>query len=460
MKPPVTNATASVREFVEGHPVFDGLPEPTIRRLVDGADELRFGAASAVIERGQPGDAMFLLIEGAAEVPIIDDNGRLRFTAHLGPGDVFGEMALLTGAPRTADVITTEPVRCLRFERESVERLMRHEPSVAGLLTSLVGHRLLESDGIREVGKYRLVGELGVGGMGRVYQGVHPQLGRPVAIKMLDHALVHRDDFADRFRAEARIIASMRHPNIVDLYDVEEAWGTMFIVMEQLEGEALDVLLHRGPMDANLVRRIVRDVASALACAHEHGVVHRDVKPGNVLLVEGRRACLTDFGVATTGAVTGASDGRFVGTPAYAAPEHALGLDADPRSDIYSLGILAWALLVGHPPYDGSNTSEVLRRHIHEDVPPLLERDPTVPEDLAEFVERACRRDRERRWQTCDAVLDHFEWAQRRTTAPNNVQIRTLTLVYSPDAEGDVDRLVDAFDRMAAPIDGLRVKSS
>lgn len=460
MKSPAVEPTAALLAQVEGHPVFASLPESALRQLLAQTTEVSAATGTTIVHRGAPGDAMFVILEGEAEVPICDGDGRHRFTAHLVAGDVFGEMSLLTGEPRTADVVAATDVRCLRLERAMVDRLVQREPKIAGLLTSLLGHRLLQSDGIRTVGKYELIGELGVGGMGRVFRGMHPQLGRPVAVKMLDHELVHHEDFAERFRAEARIIASMRHPNIVDLYDVEEAYGTMFIILQQLDGESLDVTLERGPLDAATVRRIVRDVASALHCAHSHGVVHRDVKPSNVLLLPGPRACLTDFGVAARSNGVCRDDGRFLGTPTYASPEHALGQEVDARSDIYALGVMAWELLVGRPPFTGTSTREILRRHIHEDVPPILEANPAVPTDLAAVIDRATQRDPDARWESGQAILDYLDLAERRSSAPRSVKVRTVTLVYTPDADGDVDRLLTTFERMAAPIDGLRVKLS
>lgn len=441
-------------------PLFADLGRGAVERVADYFDVLEGAVGDRLYSEGDSVVGLYVVIEGELVAKVTGADGREHNIRTVRPGDVFGEMSLLTGEPRTADVVAATDVRCLRLERAMVDRLVQREPKIAGLLTSLLGHRLLQSDGIRTVGKYELIGELGVGGMGRVFRGMHPQLGRPVAVKMLDHELVHHEDFAERFRAEARIIASMRHPNIVDLYDVEEAYGTMFIILQQLDGESLDVTLERGPLDAATVRRIVRDVASALHCAHSHGVVHRDVKPSNVLLLPGPRACLTDFGVAARSNGVCRDDGRFLGTPTYASPEHALGQEVDARSDIYALGVMAWELLVGRPPFTGTSTREILRRHIHEDVPPILEANPAVPTDLAAVIDRATQRDPDARWESGQAILDYLDLAERRSSAPRSVKVRTVTLVYTPDADGDVDRLLTTFERMAAPIDGLRVKLS
>lgn len=441
---------------VEG---FLSLTPAAADRLAEFIDMEWYRAGEHIVRRGAVADAMYIVVDGHVSVHVVDENGSCQFVAHLGPKSIFGEMALLTGELRSADVVAGSDCRCLRIPARVVDELLEEHPEVAGFLTAILGERLLQAGGIRQVGKYRLVGELGRGGMGRVYEGLHPQLQRPVAVKMLSHTLIYRRHFAERFRNEARIIAGLRHPNIVDIYDVEEAYATIFIIMEKLTGLDLEqILREQGRIEPSLVRRILRDVAGALEYAHQHGIVHRDVKPSNIFINGGGVIKLTDFGIAAVAGVEekmGDDTGLYLGTPIYSSPEHALGIPVDRRSDIYALGVVAYELLTGSVPFEGDGATAVLLKHVHEPMPSPRSFDPTIPHDLDEFVRRACAKRPEDRYQHCREIVELFDTFHRRTTLPQQVRIRTLTFIYSPEAESEVNRLSASIEAMATGINGL-----
>ncbi len=452
-------ATAPMAQFLRTVPCFENLNELAAEQLAAIVDTVDYPAGMHIVRRGDRADAMYVVREGRVLVPIFDDAGRHQFDAQLARGAVFGEMALLTGEPRSADVVASTDCTCVRIPRSVVEDLMRRHPDVAGFLTAILGERLMQAGGIRQVGKYRLVGELGAGGMCRVFEGIHPQLDRPVAIKMLSHALVYRRHFAERFRNEARVIAGLRHPNIVDVYDAEEAYATFFIIMEKLAGLDLEQILgEQGRLEPSLVRRIVRDVASALDYAHGRGIVHRDVKPSNIFIDGSGRVKLTDFGIASIHGVeeTMSEDaGLYLGTPIYSSPEHALGDSVDGRSDIYALGIVAYEMLTGRPPFEGESATAVLLQHVNDALPSPRVIDPGIPRDLEAFVARACAKDPADRYQTCREIVAEIDAFERRVTAAQAVKVRTLTFVFPPELEGEVDQLVATVDTMAAGVTGL-----
>ena len=239
---------------------------------------------------------------------------------------------------------------------------------------------------------YELDREIGRGGMGIVYLARDKRLKRPVAIKLLPPELAFRSEIRSRFLKEAETAAQLSHPCIVPIYSVDEKDGLVFFVMAYVEGDNLAKRIHdRGAMDPKEVRRIVHDVADALAYAHAHGVVHRDIKPDNILLDgPGGRPMVTDFGIAraiSDGDNRLTATGIAIGTPAFMSPEQSAGdRDLDGRSDLYSLGVVAYQMLCGDLPFNASNTPALLVKHLSERPVPIEQRRADIPSDLARAV--------------------------------------------------------------------------
>src|SRR5437867_5992499 len=250
--------------------------------------------------------------------------------------------------------------------------------------------------------QYRVVRLLGGGGMGAVYLARDLALDREVAIKVVKTDSSARE-VHDRLRREARTAAKLSHPNIVPLHAFGEVEGMPYFVMGYVRGESLAARLRRdGKLPEEETRRIVADLAEALDHAHRQGLVHRDVKPDNVLLDdESGRPLLTDFGVAKA---VGRSEtltavGSVVGTPSYMSPEQAAGrADIDGRSDVYSLGVMAYAMLTGRLPFEGKTAADVLTKHLTQEPPPLRSLAPALPDSTVLAVERCLAKDPARRW--------------------------------------------------------------
>jgi serine/threonine-protein kinase len=250
--------------------------------------------------------------------------------------------------------------------------------------------------------QYRIVRVLGRGGMGVVYLARDLALDREVAIKVLKTDSSARE-IQDRLRREARMAAKLSHPNIVPLHAFGEVEGRPYFVMGYVRGESLAARLRRdGKLPDEEARRILVNLAEALDHAHRQGVVHRDVKPDNVLLDdESGRALLTDFGVAKAlgGSETLTAAGSVVGTPSYMSPEQAAGrADLDGRSDVYSLGVMAYAMLTGRLPFEGKTAADLLTKHLTQEPPPLRALAPTLPDATVFAVERCLAKDPARRW--------------------------------------------------------------
>jgi serine/threonine-protein kinase len=252
--------------------------------------------------------------------------------------------------------------------------------------------------------RYEIEREVAQGGMAEVYLARDQLLSRPVALKALFPEYAREPSFVERFRREAQAAANLNHPNIVAIYDWGQESGTYFIVMEYVEGRSLrDLIRSEAPLEPNLVAEIGGEIASALAFAHRSGVVHRDVKPGNVLLTRAGTVKVTDFGIARAGTSDGLTQtGSVMGTATYFAPEQAQGLPVDGRSDVYSLGVVLYEMVTGVAPFTGDSPVAVAYKHVREDPVTPSHRNPDVPPDLERIIMTALAKDPSHRYQTAD----------------------------------------------------------
>ncbi len=246
-------------------------------------------------------------------------------------------------------------------------------------------------------GRYELKERMGSGGMGTVWRAHDTTLGRDVAVKLLHEGLAADATFAERFRNEALAAAKLTHPHVVAVFDTGEQDAIPFIVMELVEGPSLHtILIGHGPLPVDEVARVGRAVSGALAHAHSRGLIHRDIKPANVLIDNAsREPKVADFGIAKgledTGGLT--RTGGLIGTAAYLSPEQVSGQPATPSSDIYAVGCLLYACLVGEPPFGGETPVAIAMRHVHDAVPPLRDRRPDIPERFAGIIHRSLEKD-------------------------------------------------------------------
>src|ERR1700742_4859207 len=243
--------------------------------------------------------------------------------------------------------------------------------------------------------RYRLEARIGAGGMSTVYRALDETLQRQVAIKLLHREMSADSDQLERFRREARAVAQLSHPHIVGVIDAGEDEGRPYIVFEYVEGETLKQRINelgQLPVDESLAYAI--EIARALGCAHSHGIVHRDVKPQNVLIDEEGSAKVTDFGIARSLKDDGlTADGRVLGTTDYVSPEQALGHDVDGQTDIYSLGVVLYEMLSGDVPFHGENQISVAMKHVREELPDVKKRRPEVTAGLAAVLDRMTCKD-------------------------------------------------------------------
>ena len=265
-------------------------------------------------------------------------------------------------------------------------------------------------------GRYRVLSTLGSGGMADVYRAEDTHLGREIALKVLYRRFAQDDEFVERFKREARSAAGLTHPNVVNVFDRGEHDGTYYIAMEHLAGRTFkDVIAEDGPLAPERVADVGIQVLQAASFAHRRGVVHRDLKPHNVMLDEAGTAKVTDFGIARAGASEMTEAGSIMGTAQYLSPEQAQGEPATPQSDLYSIGIMLYEALTGRLPFEGDSAVSIAVQHLNEAPTPIHQLRPEVPPELEAAVMRALAKEPAARWADADEFIAALEGARGGT---------------------------------------------
>ena len=342
---------------------FDGLPPDAVSLLETCLQEKHFQQGEHLIHQGDIGDEMFVISSGHALVMTEDEEGQRHVIARTGPGEVLGEMALLAREPRTADAIAQEPLVARVLSASTFHTLIESYPEFSQFLTRLIATRVGGSDRDVLVGRdmdgFRIVRRLGRGGMAVVYEATGTD-GQKVALKMMSHRLVCDERSRAAFQREADIIETFDHPNIVNMLGRFAMFYTFFIIVEYIDGKSLYELVYdSGPLPAASVRKILGQLVQGLGYAHDSEIIHRDIKPGNVMITRDGQIKLMDFGLAKPTNATSADDRVMVGTPGYMAPELLTGGEPGPASDLFAMGCLAVELLDGTKLFAQTTVSDV-----------------------------------------------------------------------------------------------------
>jgi len=429
--------------------LLDSVPRSAFWSLLNCLTPMTFKAGEYLTRQGDEGDSLFLIQEGGCVVKVEQD-GVKHQVATLSKGDVAGEMAVLTGEPRYADVIAETDTKVWKLSAEQFARVSKEHPDLQMFLTDLVTNRLESSPHTadRTIGKYMIKSKIDQGGWGIVYQGVHKTLNMDVAIKMLKHKMAMDPDFRETFQKEAEIIARLNHKNIVQVYDIENRYQTMFIIMEFLEGKSLEsVLKQQGSLPIPLAVNYLTQISSALAYAHSKGIVHQDIKPANILVLPDNQIKILDFGLACP---PGTEDMCLAGTVYYSAPEQIDGYAVDGRTDLYCLGIMAFEMITGKRPYPEEDLIALLDLHVEEDIPDPAEYVDDLPDALRDFILKSCQRDPEKRYLTMDEALEVLEPLNNQLmgglgVAAAKKKMASMFIFYQDEHQGELNRLMEEF---------------
>lgn len=454
--------------FLENTALLESLPRQALLSLLDKLERVHVIAGERLICQGTPGDAIYLVFSGEL-VARVEKDGKLLHAGRLRPGDVIGEMAVFTGDRRMAHVDAEQDCVLFRLRCEDFERIAKKNKGIRSFLTEIMAQRYQCSPHVthRTVGKYVIRHMIGKGGWGLVYLGAHKTLGMPAAIKMLRHDMAMEPLFLQRFRKEAKTIASLNHPRIVKVFDIEHIFRTVFIVMEYLHGASLRSILDReGPMPPARCVGILGQILDGLGYAHKRGIVHRDVKPDNIFLqTQGAadenasdRIKILDFGLATT---SGMGSCGLGGTIHYASPEQVAFDPEDERSDIYSLGIMAYEMVTGHRPYPEEDLHALLDIRCAAEIPDPADTAPDLPQKLREFIITACRIEPDNRFRNAAEAMNCLRPLFLRYSdnghTPHN--LTTLQLFYNDAHHTALQELLESFAAQAEHL-GVTVKAT
>ncbi len=309
-------------------------------------------------------------------------------------------------------------------------------------------------------GRYRILRKLGAGGMANVYLAEDEDLGRRVAIKILNDRYANDDLFIERFRREAKSAASLSHPNIVSIYDRGEAEGTYYIAMEVIEGRSLkELILTRGALPTDTAISYAKQLLEALRFAHRHGIIHRDIKPHNVLVSADQhvkanepRLKVTDFGIARHGASQMTEAGSIMGTAQYLSPEQARGAPVTAASDLYSAGVVLYEMLTGKVPFSGDSAIEIAMKHVNELPTPPSKLRSEIPPELDQIVLRALAKEPEERYQTADEFIEDLERVEAGLPISRATATAATALLVPPALDDATQVLAsEGATRVAAP---------
>jgi len=419
-------------------------------------------ASERFIYQGEKGGVAYIIQRGSCMV-IVEKEGEFFPVGHRGEGDIVGVMSLLTGEPRNAHVEAETDMELWVLKKEQFDSISTKEPDLVSFLTELIADRFDSKRPIadRTIGRYLASDIIGRGGFSLVYKGVHIDLNRPVAIKMMRHDMAMDPDFLANFRNEAKTIANLNHENIIRVYDIEERYRTVFIIMEYIEGESLmDMLQRLKTIPPPLAGVYLAQICTGLHYAHQRGIIHRDINTKNVIVQRDDRLKILDFGLACP---VGTEDFSSLGTLAYMAPEQIESNPLDQRTDIYALGIVAYEMAVGERPFPEEDIKMLTQLHRTRDLPDPVQKIPDLPETLRRFIMKAGRCDPKLRYQDMtQALVDirplaNLPTRERRNLPAEKPRETSLSISYEDDQQLEIKQLMEEFSAKARKL-GVELK--
>ena len=434
----------------------------TGKLLLDMAKCRFVRAGERIVTQGEIRDKAYIIQRGSCLV-IVEKDGQAHPVDHRGRGDIIGVTSILTGEPQMAHVEAETDAELWVLEGAVLNNISAEHPELFDFLTEIVASRFDTTRPIaeRRISKYIASDVIGRGAFSIVYGGIHAGLKMPVTIKMMKHDLAMNPEFLKSFKNEAKIIAKLNHENIVRVYDIEERYRTVFIIMERLTGTTLDLLLKSiRSLPPERVVNFLSQICEGLKYAHQHGIVHQDIKPANIFILPDDKIKILDFGLACPFG----SENFLAGTPFYMSPEQVQCFPVDQRSDIYSLGLVVYEMLTGKRPFEGVDQWEVMEMRANHEIPDPAVEMPDIPPTLRDFILKACARNPAERYQNIAEALeaakilihDLGDAGGEAVKAKRNV--RMFYLVYDDEQKNGLSRAMEEFNQRVRSL-GIELKT-
>jgi hypothetical protein len=418
--------------------------------LMDVAKCRLVRAGERIVEQGEIQETAFIIQQGSCLV-LVEKEGELHPVDHRVRGDVIGVRSILTGEPQNAHIEAETDVELWTIEGSVLNSISTEHQELFEFLTEIVASRFDTKRPVadRSIGKYVASNIIGRGAFSIVYGGVHTSLNMPVTIKMMKHDLAMNSKFMESFVNEAKTIAMLNHENIVQVYDIEERYRTVFIIMERLTGTPLDDLLRSVyKLPPKRVVHYLIQIAKGLQYAHQHDIVHQDIKPANIFILPDDKIKILDFGLACPVG----SENFLEGTPFYMSPEQVQCFPVDQRSDIYSLGLVVYEMLTGRRAFDGHDHWKIMEMRAQKKIPDPADLVPNMPGSLRDFIRKACARNPDDRYQNMSEVLAavkplavEYGLLNGGSYAPKR-KMRMFYLIYEDEDTREIKEAVDEFN--------------
>ena len=446
------------------HKLLNYFSEDEKKRLASRMTRKSIEAGERFITQGDVQQTAYIIQRGSCLL-VVEKEGQLHPVGHLGKGDIVGIRSFLTGEPQSAHVEAETAMDLWALDKDLFDNISKEDPELLEFLTELVASRFdsKRPTADRVIGKYMATDIIGRGAYSIVYRGINTDLSMPVAIKMLRHNLAMDPDFISGFRNEAKTIAGLKHDNILRVYDIEERFGTVFIIEELIEGESLASMLRRlKSIPPKLAVSFLIQLCSGLQYAHGKGIIHRDINTSNILVQQSDRLKILDFGLSCP---IGTEDFASPGTMAYMAPEQIESEPMDQRTDIYATGITAFEMLAGEKPFSELDAQKLIDLHLNRGIPDPADKVPGIPDELRQFILKASERNPDRRYQsTAEALVDLQQMAHKLGIASNHpadrkMNMTSLFMVYRENQQPAVKLLMESLRAQAKEL-GIDLKSA
>jgi len=430
--------------------LFDILPEKKKESLFGKMTCKVVKPGEKIIRQGEIRESAFVIQRGSCLV-LVEKKGELHPVDHRSAGDIVGVTSILTGEPQTAHVEAETAMELWEMPASLLNDISSEHQELADFLTEIVATRFDSKRPVadRTISKYMASDIIGRGAYSIVYKGLHANLNMPVAIKMMKHDMAMNSDFLAQFKEEAKILAKLNHENIVRVHDIEERYRTVFIIMEYLTGNTLKHILSESVrLSETRTVNFMLQMCEALKIAHQNGIVHQDIKPGNIFIMPNDRLKILDFGLACPPG----SENFLMGTPFYMAPEQVQCVPVDQRSDIYSLGLVIFRMITGKKPFEGDNVWRVMEMRTEQEIPDPVEYAPDISESLRAFILKACARDPDRRYQDISEALSSISefingnGFNKIESSRLKRNMQSFYLVYGSDKISEIKTAIEDFN--------------